>query len=86
MAQAYAVLANQDWQVSFFTVERIEDRDGHIDRAEPRPLPDRLLITDILKDAANWSPEVAYQPKQVNEDRCLRYVYPGDRCFILDRT
>ena len=56
MAQAYAVLANQGVKVNFFTVERIEDRDGHIlyeHHAKPEAVlspQTAYLITDILKD------------------------------------
>lgn len=83
MAQAYAVLANQGVKVSFFTVERIEDRDGHIlydHRAEPEAVlspQTAFLITDILKDvvrrgtagALRVGRTVAAKTGTTNEDR-----------------
>lgn len=56
MAQAYAVLANQGIRVNFFTVKKIEDRNGQIiyeHRSEPDAVLSQqtaFLITDILKD------------------------------------
>lgn len=83
MAQAFAVLANQGIKVDFFTVNRIEDRDGHLlyeHHTDPQAVFSQqtaYLITDVLKDvvrrgtagALRIGRPVAAKTGTTNEDR-----------------